>query len=87
MGIKKFINFLSQISDRDNRFLLFRNDGSLEHLDKNLKFPIPENFGSILDNGFFMKISMKPSLRLNLILLSMFQMTKYLERIKCFKNE
>ena len=32
---------------------MFRNDGSLEHLDKNLKFPIPENFGSILDNGFF----------------------------------
>lgn len=68
---KKFIDFLSEISGKENRFLLLRNDGSMEHLSKNLNFQIPDNFNSILDNGFFyensyeMKLASKPYIALN----------------------
>lgn len=68
---KKFIDFLNQISDKENRFLLLRNDGSMEHLIEHLKFQIPGNFKSILDNGFFYenfyetKLASKPYIALN----------------------
>lgn len=70
---KKFIDFLDFIANRKNWYLMLRNDGSTEHLKNELGFRIPDNFDSILDNGFFYEnyernpiLSSKPYIAMNI---------------------
>ena len=49
----RFANFLSYTAKRNDWNIFFRNDGSLDHISKEIDNSLAINFSEILDNGFF----------------------------------